>query len=135
MSDPRRKKVNRCFEAGMSKAADEIYNDYRLTKRNKELCLGNIGVVNICKKYDFTPSKMTSVPILIKSMVEHMIKSGALKEYIGDDDKQNKVYALGKFALSIFCLYIYSGTVKAVTAAVAAKISKGDYNPYRVAKG
>ena len=99
MSDPRREKVNRCFEAGMSKAADEIYNDYRLTKRNKELCLGNIDVVNICKKYDFTPSKMTSVPILIKSMVEHMIKSGALKDYIGDDDKQNKVYALGKFAL------------------------------------
>lgn len=81
------------------------------------------------------PSKMTSVPILIKSMIEHMIKSGALKECIGDDDKQNKVYALGKHARSNHFLNICSGTVKAVTAAVAAKISKGDYNPYRVTKG
>ena len=95
ITDPRREKVNRCFEAGMSKAADDIFNEHRLSKKNKQLCMDNIDVDAVCKKYALTRLKMTSVPILIKSMVEHMLKTGELKEYIGDEEKTDKAYALG----------------------------------------
>ena len=87
--------MNRCFEAGMSKAADDIFNEHRLSKKNKQLCMDNIDVDAVCKKYALTRLKITSVPILIKSMVEHMLKTGELKEYIGDEEKTDKAYALG----------------------------------------
>ena len=54
--------------------------------------MDNLDVSSVCVKYDLDVVKMKSLPLLIKGMVEKMVRENKLQSYLLGEDK---LYALG----------------------------------------
>ena len=50
---------------------------------------------SVCVKYAFDVLKMKTLPVLIKAMVEKMVRENKLESYLLAEDK---MYAIGKYS-------------------------------------
>jgi len=57
--------------------------------------MDNIDVSSVCVKYAFDVLKMKTLPVLIKAMVEKMVRENKLESYLLAEDK---MYAIGKYS-------------------------------------
>ena len=56
--------------------------------------MDNIDATSVCVKYNLDVLKMKTLPVLIKAMVEKMVRENKLDAYLLGEDK---FYALGKY--------------------------------------
>ena len=89
-----RENANRAFEMGLGIAANEIFDNFRSDKKCRSIELLNVDLNGVCAKYTLNIAKCTTLPLLMKHMVEHLIRRNRLT--VCFEGGIGNIYALGK---------------------------------------
>ena len=89
-----RESANKAFEMGLSMAANDIYDNFRSEQGSPSIELVNIDLNGVCAKYNLNIEKCTTLPLLMKHLVEHLIRRRSLNACF--EGGVGNIYALGK---------------------------------------